>query len=74
MARYKRHSAWDTATNTAFGEARERIGHASRVLDMLQRSVRQDSDLSVTSKRLVQKYTQHNRHKSIVLGVLLYGF
>ena len=47
------------------GEVRERIGHSSRVFGMLRKAVFQDSDLSVSSKRLV--------YMSVVLGVLLYG-
>ena len=47
------------------GEARERIGHSSRVFGMLRKAVFQDSDLSVSSKMLV--------YMSVVLGVLLYG-
>lgn len=35
------------------GDVRERISHASRVFGILQKTVLQDKDLSVTSKRLV---------------------
>ena len=53
-----------SSNESAEGEVKEIIGHFSRVLACYGKLF-QDSDLSVTSKRLV--------YLSVVLGVLLYG-
>ena len=54
-----------SSNESAEGKVKERIGHSSRIFGMLWKAVFQDSDPSVTSKRLV--------YLSVVLGMLLYG-